>query len=190
MNRLLKTVVVIAVFLLPTGFKNNGNQIINSIANKKKVNYLDGQPISFYLNHPGIDNAAKSFYKGDLVLSHDLKNCSFIDSVLTSNGQTRPFYFYLFNTIIDLYEGDFNEKLAKNSLLYIEKNPCVFFRTLNGNDVDINVVKWTNFVGIEMSNTQTYQRFKNEMDKKMSACTENSDLWTSFFKEARKCRIK
>jgi len=189
MNHIIRpTLLISLIFIIELTLIANPK--IAGLTNKKRINFLEGKSISFYLNHPRIDYSAKAFYKGELVLSNDFKNCSFIDSVLTSNDETRPFYLYLYNTIINLSTNAFDKKLGQNCLLYIEKNPCTFFELLNNSDIEINIVKWTNLVGIELSNQQTYLRFKNAVDGKMAGCSNNKDLWVSFFSEARKSRIR
>lgn len=192
MLRLLITVLIIlypdVVFCQPVNFNKPVQQA--GIINKKRVAAIKGKPVAFYLAHPKIDSESKRFYKGEIALKSDLGNCTFLDSLYTDNSETRPFYFFILNTIIDLSANPGDEKLSDNCLLYIEKFPCEFFGDLDNPGTEINVVKWTNYVGLRMSNPQIHVRFRNAVDQKLTSCSQYSDLWRSFYSEARKCIIR
>ena len=98
----------------------------NSV-NTMFVNELDGKPISYYLENPDIDGCSKLFYQGKFAASDDLQTYAFLDSVLTNNAATRPFYVYVFNSVMSVADGALAEHIAENCWKYFEKFPCEFF---------------------------------------------------------------
>jgi len=49
---------------------------------------------SYYLNHGSIGKIAKLFYKGEFAVADDDATFSIVDSVLTRNKDTQPFYIF------------------------------------------------------------------------------------------------
>ncbi|MHC1703147.1 MAG: hypothetical protein AB9846_04500 [Tenuifilaceae bacterium] len=154
--------------------------------NNQKILTLNSQPISFYLNHPNIDVNSKSFYKGELAASSSIITQGMLDSVLTRNNETRPFYFFVLNKIVDLSENDIAGMVSERCKNYIKSFPCEFFNELNQHEFEINVVKWTTYVGQSCSGGSKYVIFRNEVDLKIKTnCNEIYDLWRSFNNEVR-----
>ena len=84
--------------------------LVSSGAMAQKLNSM-----SYYTTHPKVSKAAKDFYKKlpkyrknhTLYINDPQRGditSSIIDSIFTSNNQTRPFYLYLLNQNMDLAE--------------------------------------------------------------------------------------
>lgn len=169
---------------------NDSNRHIKGIYlnNKTQIVTLNGLPISFYINHPRIDENAKKFYKGELSFSKDLIPYGLLDSLLTQNTETRPFYFFIFNQIVNLSNGQMVDIVASRCVEFVEKYPCDFFNSFNQNDVEINVVKWTTYIGANLKDRNSYATFKNQVDSRMKGnCSDVYDLLKSFLAEVRMC---
>lgn len=161
------------------------------IVNRERIQSLSGKSIDYYLNHSGIDTYTKKFYKGELAISDDKMFYGILDSVLTENLETRPFYFFVFNRVLDLSQETFADNIASDCFKFISKYPCDFFSYLNSSEIEFNVVKWNTYVGSQFSNRSDFDSFRRTIELRMkSSCNENQDLWKSFFSETRTCVTK
>jgi hypothetical protein len=159
--------------------------------NKEQVISIGQHPISFYLNHAKIDPFSKRFYRGELSISTDSISASILDSVLTNNAETRPFYFFIFSQIVNMSEDNMIDVVGHKEVQFIDKYPCEFFRAFNQSDIDINVVKWTTFMGRALENKSNYYEFRNRVDSKLKAkCSDLQDVFKSFFTEVRMCLVR
>jgi hypothetical protein len=121
---------------------NNNPTNHPSTVNTMFVNELDGRPISYYLGNPDIDGYSKLFYQGKFAASEDAQTYSFLDSVLTSNAETRPFYVYVFNSVMTVADGALAEHVAENCWKYFEKFPCEFFSLKKNPNYSKNYKYW------------------------------------------------
>lgn len=160
----------------------------HKMVNRLRVPSIDGKPIKLFLSNPQIDKHSKLFYKGELALVDDSLTLGLIDSALTSNSEIRPFYFFIFNRIMNLSEESNSSYLASICRKFISLYPCDFFEYLNSSDLDINVVKWNTFLGSQFSSRVEYDSFRGSLEQRMRVeCSMNQDLWKSFFSETRTC---
>lgn len=159
--------------------------------NKTQIAALNGKPISFYLNNPQIDKSAKKFYKGELRIIGDSIPHYFADSLLTKNSETRPFYFFIFNQLVDMSTGKMVNSIAPKCTDYVQMYPCEFFNFFNQSEIEINVVKWTTYIGQTLMDKPKYFDYKGQVDSKLKAeCADVQDLSKSFFREVRMCLVK
>lgn len=159
--------------------------------NKSQINELNGKPISFYLNNSQIDKKSKKFYEGELKIIRDSIPPYFMDSLLTKNSETRPFYFFIFNQLVDMSNGKMVTVISSKCTEYVQMYPCEFFNSFNQSDVNINVVKWTTYIGQTLIDKTKYFEFKELVDSKLKAeCSEVQDLSKSFFREVRMCLVR
>ena len=80
------------------------------------------------------------------------------------------------------------DRIAFNYTEYVERYPCEFFNSFNQPDLNINVVKWTTFIGMSLKDRARYAGFRGLVDAKLSAnCGDVQDLSKSFFAEVRMC---
>ncbi len=183
--------VFIGFGLRAQGVDSNNRQNGNLLTNKVRLSSLNGVSLNFYLNHRGIDGIAKKFYKGE----GDIKNQQVLntisDSLISCNSEVRPFYFFLFNRIVDISDGPFDERIALRCKEYIEKYPCDFFSSFNQPELNINVVKWTMLIGSNLKDKGSFATYRGGVDAKLrSSCPDVQDLLRSFMMEVRMCLVR
>jgi len=193
----MKTAFSLAILVLVNvglmGQVNDYNRRANSkpITIKVQLSILDGKPIAFFLDHPNIDLNTKKIYKGELGFYRDSIPTAILDSLLTRNPETRPFYFFIFNQFVEQCSGKMIEHVAFKCTEYVEKYPCDFFNAFNHNDLDINVVKWTIYIGMTLKDRVRYADFRELVDSNLKTnCCNVQDLTKSFFTEVRMCLAK
>jgi len=113
------------------------------------VDYLNNKPIIFYLNNPDIDKYSKLFYQGKFAVSDDNLTFAFLDSVLTTNQETRDFYLYVFNCVLRITDGALSEYIGQDCKAYLEKYPCDFIKLKNNKLYSDNYQKWISFSAYE-----------------------------------------
>lgn len=171
--------------------QNNGLSRNGHLTNKVFISELDGRSISFYLNHSRVDNQAKSFYRGEIDFHSGNTFQSITDSLMSSSSDTRPFYFFIFNQIVDLSNAKFDERVVAKCQQFLEDYPCEFFHSFSQPELNINVVKWTNFIGTSLNDKVSFALFRSKVDSKIRAnCADSQDLVRSFMSEIRMCLIK
>ncbi len=185
------SLVILALFssgLMGQVYDLNKHAKSKLLTSKAQISILDGRPISFYLNHPSIDKNSKRLYKGELGFSRDSVPSCIMDSLLTINSETRPFYFFIFNQFVDQANGKMIDLVALKCTVFVEKYPCEFFNFFNQPDLDINVVKWTTYIGLTLKDRNGYAEFKSKIDYKIKGnCADIQDLLKSFMTEVRMC---
>jgi len=105
------------------------------------------KPVSFYLGHSKVSKEAKTFYKklplyrkNSSLYYNDPRTeqltSSVMDSVLTSNNVTRPFYLYLMNRNADLADGSLMLTLLLYQYKILQTHPAYFFRYMLDNPAE------------------------------------------------------
>ncbi len=79
--------------------------------------------IEVYLNSEQVSKTAKDFYYGKFKASDNTKTFSIIDSLMTKNNITRPFYIFLVSKMMDKSDGALSEVLVMSCKEFIEFNP-------------------------------------------------------------------
>ncbi|RPH33375.1 MAG: hypothetical protein EHM93_05345 [Bacteroidales bacterium] len=155
------------------------------------VNTLDGKPIGFFLNHSGIDKDAKRFYRGELGVGDGNTLNGIADSLISCSLETKPFYFFIFNQIVELSNGEYEEFVASKCKEFLEMYPCEFFHSFNQPELNINVVKWTNYIGITLKDRGSFSIYRTRVDSTIKArCPDIQDLLKSFMVEVRMCLVR
>src|SRR5690606_37808331 len=85
-----------------------------TIVNRWFTSELNDKQITFFLNHPKIDTYAKMFYQGQFAVSDDKLTFAFLDSVLTVNPETKPFYLFIFNSVLKVTDGALSEYIGSD----------------------------------------------------------------------------
>lgn len=97
---------------------------------------IAGKPLSHYLARPDIDLGAKLYVQGRMKLNTDRLTMSILDSVLTDNPETMPFYAHIFLSCVRPGRGRAfdNFSLLPDETHFLEvggafvlKQPCWFF---------------------------------------------------------------
>jgi len=117
--------------------------------NKWFVKSLNDRPIAFYLNHPDIDKYSKLFYNGKFAVSDDTLTFAFLDSVLTTNNETKDFYLFVFNSVLRITDGALSEYIGQDCRKYLEIFPCDFIKLRNAKLYSDNYQKWIDFASFE-----------------------------------------
>jgi len=91
--------------------------------NAEKIN---GKPLEYYLNHPGIDKTSKAFFLGEHKLYDDSVTFAMMDSLTTDNQDTRPFFLYNMFSITLVADGAISEVLGEYLIRYAIKFPKEF----------------------------------------------------------------
>lgn len=81
-------------------------------SNQKHPASIAGRPESFYLKHNAISKNARLYYEGKLTPGDYPPTLAILDSVLTRNTETRPFYFFILNQIMKVTDGALSEYLT------------------------------------------------------------------------------
>jgi hypothetical protein len=132
---------IIPDFNQPNKYKGTSNRWFTSSIN--------GKSITFYLNHPQIDNYAKMFYQGQFRMMDDGLTFSILDSVLTNNPVTRPFYIYIFNSALRIADGALAESIGTECKQFMDKYPCEFISLRSNQKYSDNYNKWIDFEAFE-----------------------------------------
>lgn len=170
---------------------SNKQHVNGALRNRVKLINLSDKAIGFYLSNCKIDDNAKRFYKGEVDFKAEKVLERILDSSLVCSEDVRPFYFFLFNRIVDLSDGTFDDLIAARCKQYVEKYPCEFFNSFNEPEQTINVVRWTTLIGSDLKDKGSYALFRGGVDSKVkSGCTDVQDLLRSFMMEVRMCLVR
>jgi len=173
--------------------RSDSNKRINGlfIKNANRITVLGGKSINYYLNNQGIDLLTKNAFKGGADLSKESVSVAIFDSLMNCKNEFRPFYFSVFNELVERSEEGLKEKVAEKCALFVKQFPCDFFNYFNEPDISINVVKWTTYIGKELKDRNSFFEFKNSVDSQLKTnCPHLQDLWKSFQSEVRMCLVR
>jgi hypothetical protein len=149
-----------------------------TMTNKTFVTKLGRRPIDFYLSHKAIDSNAKMFYRGEYALYDDDGTFAFLDSLLTRNSETKPFYLFIYNQAMKITDGALAEYMASICRRYFEKYPCEFMANLSENVSEAERSNWIGMVGFDLYDRETFQKAIIEADKKVNAnCPSRKPEW-------------
>lgn len=170
---------------------SNNHHANGALRNRVKVSVLGSKTVGFYLSSSKIDDNAKGFYKGQVDFKSSKVLIEILDSALVCSEDVRPFYFFIFNRIVDLSDGSFDDLIAARCKRYIEKYPCDFFNSFNEPEQIINVVRWTTLIGSDLKDRGSFAQFRGSVDLKVKAsCPDVQDLLKSFMMEVRMCLVR
>jgi hypothetical protein len=149
-----------------------------ALTNKTFVSKLDGRPIDFYLHHKDIDAPAKLFYKGQYALYDDDETFGFLDSLLTNNPETKPFYEFVFNQAMKVSDGAISEYMAEISKRHLEQSPCDFLRNITRNVSKVDRDAWTDFIGWQIYDRKSFDILIPRLDKAvLKTCPTQKETW-------------
>lgn len=101
-----------------------------------------------------------------------------MDSVLTDNNDVRPFYFYVFNRVIELSDGAVSEVGSEYCRSYVEKYPCEFLSYCNNKEFAIPLDIWEMFIGFMFDSAEECKIWLLNMDKKVAnSCPQYIQQW-------------
>jgi hypothetical protein len=148
------------------------------LTNTSFVDKIKGRPIEFYLGHKDIGLTAKLFYQGKFAISDDGGTFSFLDSLLTSNKETKPFYFFIYNQAMKITDGSVAEYMSGLCRTYLMKFPCDFLQDSKHNEYQVDLDKWTAFIGFDIYDIANFEKVMSELDKQVkNRCSTESTNW-------------
>lgn len=154
-----------------------------SLTNKTFVDNIAGKPIKYYLNHKSVGEIAKLFYKGEFAVSDDAATSSIIDSVLTHNNDTRPFYFFLFNRLIELADGALAEYVAEVSGKYLREFPCEFLTMVDNKMYDIDLKQWGGLAAFTLDGPSAVKGYVDSIRVTVeNECPKRKETWKKLSK--------
>ena len=157
---------------------------VQSLTNIQFTGTIDGRSITFYLNQPRIDPFSKMFYQGQFQLADNDETYGFLDSVITKNKATRPFYFFVFNSAVGMADGAIAEVMAETCLEFFTKYPCTFFKYSISEECRVDMPKWAELIAFQLNDKAGYIKLKARVDKLLnSSCSSYLNEWTEFQKE-------
>ncbi len=146
--------------------------------NKYFTESILGKPITYYLNNSQIDRFSKMYYQGQFKIYDNSETFAILDSVMTVNNETRPFYFYIFNSILNQSDGAVSEYVAGICLKYLEKMPCEFLNYCKNEDYKVSISKWSRYIGFQLDSKKEFEKIQALIDKEVSnRCLEFKNDW-------------
>lgn len=110
---------------------------------------IDDIPITYFLDHPKIDEYSKLFYQGQFAVSDDTITFSFLDSLLTTNYPIQNFYLLVFNSVLEISDGALGEIMGDYCRSYLERSPCNFIGLKTNKLYSKNYQKWISSAAYE-----------------------------------------
>jgi hypothetical protein len=132
-------------------------------ANQKQPARIAGKPISFYLDHNGITNDAKLYYQGKLTPGHDTRTYALLDSALTHNTETRPFYFFVLNQIMKPTDDPLTENIAPICTRYFSQYSCEFVAWQKDAVFEVNARQWATFIAFDLYTPEALKKYSTEL---------------------------
>lgn len=146
--------------------------------NSTFVKMIGGKPIDHYLKHDRISQIAKMFYKGQWAISDDEGTFGFLDSVLTDNTDTRPFYFFVFNQVLKISDGAVSEYISTVCGRFLAKYPCEFIAMSGDKKYILDNDKWMDFIGFDLYDSSNYKAYIADIERKVKrGCGNEVPEW-------------
>ncbi|PZF73288.1 hypothetical protein [Taibaiella soli] len=105
------------------GYKTAIFLTLLTAAGQQSVKAQRLQEVSFYLGSQGVSTIAKDYYHNLFVAGDDHKSISIVDSMWTSNCNTRPFYLLLISNMLVNADGALGDTLGVYCKRFIETRP-------------------------------------------------------------------
>lgn len=146
--------------------------------NSSFVELIGGKPIDHYLKDDRVSQIAKMFYKGQWAISDDEGTFGFLDSVLTDNTDTRPFYFLVFNQALKISDGAVSEYISTVCSRFLAKYPCEFIAMSGDKKYNLDIEKWTDFIGFDLYDSSNYTAYIADIERKVKrSCGNEVPEW-------------
>jgi hypothetical protein len=157
--------------------------------NDDKEPVFSGHPISFYLAHKQIPQVCKDLYNGKRLPSDEVDILSLLDSVFTSNVETKPFYFLTITRTMEKADGAYAEPLGMMGKQFVEKKTKEFVDYFLNNLLltDKDFEEWAKTVAgeIEISadghEKEELERLRNTMTSNCDNCSNRQSKLISNF---------
>ncbi len=133
-----------------------------------------GRPFKFYIDHKDIPQVCKDLFNNVRQPSDESDVLSLLDSIFTSNDETRPFYFFTITRTMSEADGAYAEPLGMMGKQFVETRTMDFVnyfkddRILTKNDFE----EWAKTVAGEIQISSEGQE-KNEVEKLLTKMKSN-----------------
>jgi hypothetical protein len=149
----------------------------------KRDSILAGHPIQFYLNHPDIPQVCKDLFTNVRKPTDDADVLSLLDSVFTSNDETRPFYFLTITKTMAKADGAYAEPLGIMAKKFVEERTKEFVSYFLRESLlsDIDFQEWARSVAgeVEISaegkEMEELDRFANVVRLNCDQCFQSQE---------------
>jgi len=139
---------------------------------------FNGRPISFYLTHKQIPQVCKDLYNGKRQPSDEVDILSLLDSIFTSNIETKPFYFLTITKTMEKADGAYAEPLGMMGKQFVEKRTTEFVDYFINNSLltDKDFEEWAKTVAGEIQisadghEKEELERLKEKMKLNCDNC--------------------
>ena len=151
----------------------------NPVDKKQNNEIFAGHQISFYLTHDNIPQACKDLFSKVEHPADDTKTLALLDSLLTTNSETGPFYFLTVTRTIEKAAGAYSESLGLIGKQYLEKRTKEFIKyfidesLLTDNDFEnwAKIVAGEIQISAEGQEKEELERLENQLILNCNTCS-------------------
>jgi hypothetical protein len=148
---------------------------------KKEDNAIFAEhPISFYLTHDNIPQFCKDLFSNIRQPTDDTETLALLDSLLTTNSETEPFYFLTITRTIEKADGAYSESLGLIGKQYLEKRTKEFVKYFIDEPLltDKDFENWAKIVAGEIQISAEGQE-KEELERLQNGLISNCNTCTA-----------
>lgn len=140
---------------------------------------LAGHSISFYLTNDNIPQFCKDLYNNARQPTDDSKTLALLDSLLTTDSETRPFYFLTITRTIEKADGSYSESLGLRGKQFLESRTNEFLKYFIDEPLltDKDFENWAKVVAGEIQisaegqEKEELERLKNQLISNCNTCS-------------------
>ncbi len=173
-----RLILILSLFTLSCNYPNNNKAVLQIISSKSKDTLKtsdtlrDPNSYSFLTNLP-IRQVANLILIDSIKPSDNKVTFDCMDSIHSSNIDSRNFYFPVFLKIVDKADGALAETVGEPLQIYVEKFPKEFIERAN-NLSDEQLQSLASFIGFELYNDYDTEKgdieWRDKILKKCSDC--------------------
>lgn len=152
---------------------------------------FNGHPLTFYINHDKIPQVCKDLFSGVRQPSDEIDVLSLLDSIFTTNDETRPFYFLTITRTMEKADGAYAEPLGMMGKQFVEIRTKEFVDYFNKEILltDKDFEEWAKKVAgeIEISadgkEKEELEKLRSKMKLNCQSCDEGQSKILNDFVE-------
>jgi hypothetical protein len=173
-------VLIVTQFSCRPGDKAILDNSLNQIGGNGLDSTFRGHPIKYYIDHDQIPQICKDLFSSVRQPSDENDVLSILDSIFTTNDQTRPFYFFTITRTMDEADGAYAEPLGMMGKQFVETRTLDFVGYFDEEQLltDTDLEQWAKTVAgeIQISSEGREKEELNSLTNKMkvncNSCTE------------------
>lgn len=169
MSRLFLIVLVIPLYLQCTGKKptKESNQEISTAVFSDQ--FIDGQPVSYYLNSSDIDPSVVDYYYGRIDIQENEKTGMLLNTLIETKNDLTPFYFRCFMNICKNNGEELQSYLGKYCIRLLERNTYYCIKKLRQGSPDY----FTGLIANEIYQRNNWESTINNLSLELHLNLEN-----------------